>query len=437
MTLTPQEIQSKQFHVRLRGFDVEEVDGFLEKIAEEFLILTLENKQAKEKLQELSKEIEGYKKQEKTFQTAILSAQKISEEMQAKARKESEEMLTKAREESEHTLTQARSEAEETLARANNEAEDRITSARNEAEQNINQAREQAEETVSQARDSAEETLNNARYDAERLHTETQEKVTTLKKEIDSLSTLKDKIRADLKQMLAGYMNKIADSAAVSEDLSVAEIVTDSDEKSDETQTAQVQECATEQDTDAGQVNFAVEEAEEEQTADIDAPVDDRFTAGLEEEQEEVQAALPDEDLDDLYEKITFIEATTPFEQAGEALEEEIDLTSEAREIPPELETAEAEEQNEEEEVISFDESESDDSSDQNNAFHLHALESAIDDSDLQELKIDISDLEDAAEDHASDITIPDLDGDMMFTLDDPLDDLDPGVSIAGDKHKH
>ena len=35
MTITPQDIQSKQFHVRMRGFDVDEVDKFLEKVAEE------------------------------------------------------------------------------------------------------------------------------------------------------------------------------------------------------------------------------------------------------------------------------------------------------------------------------------------------------------------------------------------------------------------
>ena len=50
MTITAQDIQSKQFHVRMRGFDVDEVDKFLEKIAEEFLIITLENKQILEKI---------------------------------------------------------------------------------------------------------------------------------------------------------------------------------------------------------------------------------------------------------------------------------------------------------------------------------------------------------------------------------------------------
>lgn len=98
MSLTPQDIQTKQFHVRFRGFDVEEVDAFLERIAEEFLILIQENKQLKDRSETLEGDIEYYKEQEKKFQDAILSAHKIAAEMKDKSKKESEELLTAARE---------------------------------------------------------------------------------------------------------------------------------------------------------------------------------------------------------------------------------------------------------------------------------------------------------------------------------------------------
>ena len=96
MTLTPQDIQTKQFHVRFRGFDVEEVDAFLERIAEEFLILIQENKQLKDRSETLEGDIEHYKEQEKKFQDAILSAHKIADEMKERSKKESEELLSSA-----------------------------------------------------------------------------------------------------------------------------------------------------------------------------------------------------------------------------------------------------------------------------------------------------------------------------------------------------
>lgn len=98
MSLTPQDIQTKQFHVRFRGFDVEEVDAFLERIAEEFLILSQENKQLKDRLEVLSRNIEQHKEQEKRFQDAILSAHAIADEMKERSRAESDALLHNARE---------------------------------------------------------------------------------------------------------------------------------------------------------------------------------------------------------------------------------------------------------------------------------------------------------------------------------------------------
>lgn len=98
MTLTPQDIQTKQFHVRFRGFDVEEVDAFLERIAEEFLILIQENKQLQDRVELQEKDIEKYKEQEKRFQDAILSAHAIADEMKEKSKKESDEIIAGAKE---------------------------------------------------------------------------------------------------------------------------------------------------------------------------------------------------------------------------------------------------------------------------------------------------------------------------------------------------
>ncbi len=39
MKMTPMEIQQKQFRIRFRGFDVQEVDDFLEHLADEIKTL--------------------------------------------------------------------------------------------------------------------------------------------------------------------------------------------------------------------------------------------------------------------------------------------------------------------------------------------------------------------------------------------------------------
>lgn len=110
MTLTPQDIQTQQFHVRLRGFDVDEVDAFLEKVAEEFLVLQEENKQHEQKNEELSRELSSYKAQEKSFQNAILAAQNIVDQMKEKSRQESEALVANATTEANRLKDEARQE---------------------------------------------------------------------------------------------------------------------------------------------------------------------------------------------------------------------------------------------------------------------------------------------------------------------------------------
>lgn len=99
MTLTAKDIQSQQFHVRFRGFDVEEVDDFLEKLSAEMETINQENTRLKERLAGMEKELGAYQSQEKSFQAAIMAAQRIVDEMKEKSRLEAEKTLAQAREE--------------------------------------------------------------------------------------------------------------------------------------------------------------------------------------------------------------------------------------------------------------------------------------------------------------------------------------------------
>ncbi len=112
MSLTAEDIQTQQFHVRFRGFDVDEVDSFLDRVAEHFALLVDDKKQLKEKLDKLEQEIKDFHSQEKTFQHAIISAQRITEEMQEKSRRESEERIAAAQQEVERIREDVRQEKE-------------------------------------------------------------------------------------------------------------------------------------------------------------------------------------------------------------------------------------------------------------------------------------------------------------------------------------
>jgi cell division initiation protein len=132
MTMSPQDIQSQQFHVRFRGFDVEEVDNFLERVAEEYLILIEENRQLNEQIESVGKEIDSYHTREKSFQNAIMAAQQIAEEMKTRSRREAEEILAAAREEARQLNADAHAE----VAALESEVE-RLKSMKHEAHQEL------------------------------------------------------------------------------------------------------------------------------------------------------------------------------------------------------------------------------------------------------------------------------------------------------------
>ncbi len=89
MRITPLDIQQKQFKVRLRGFDMEEVYSFLELIREELEELLKENSMLKEKVAILENQLEEYRKIEQSIRDTLMTAQKLVEDYKTNAKKRS------------------------------------------------------------------------------------------------------------------------------------------------------------------------------------------------------------------------------------------------------------------------------------------------------------------------------------------------------------
>ena len=107
MDFTPLDIQQQQFQVRFRGFDIREVDRFLEHVAEAFTDVQSENKRLKEEIRRLKLENQGYKEREETFKRAMLNSQKVLEQMKDNARKSAEVIIADAEVKAEKMLNRA------------------------------------------------------------------------------------------------------------------------------------------------------------------------------------------------------------------------------------------------------------------------------------------------------------------------------------------
>ena len=96
MRITPLDIQQKQFPMKFRGFDVEEVFAFLEVIREEMEDLLRENAQLKENAQRAENQIKEYKDMETTLRETLMTAQQMVEDYKTNARKEAELIVKEA-----------------------------------------------------------------------------------------------------------------------------------------------------------------------------------------------------------------------------------------------------------------------------------------------------------------------------------------------------
>lgn len=111
MRITPLDVRQQQFTIRMfRGFDVQEVDAFLQDIAEDYEAVLKENALLKEQLAALEERSRGFAELEKTLQDTLVTGQRMSEEMKANARREAQLVVDEAQLRGEKLLDEARAE---------------------------------------------------------------------------------------------------------------------------------------------------------------------------------------------------------------------------------------------------------------------------------------------------------------------------------------
>jgi cell division initiation protein len=119
MKVSPLDIQQQQFRVRFRGFDMVEVDNFLDLLANEFEELLKENNQLREEERRKLARINELEAEEKELRNTLISAQRISEEMKNNARKEAELIIEEAKINAQRIVDHAQSQTLQAEAEIN------------------------------------------------------------------------------------------------------------------------------------------------------------------------------------------------------------------------------------------------------------------------------------------------------------------------------
>jgi cell division initiation protein len=107
MKITPQDIHQQEFKGSMRGYDKDEVDAFLQMIAEQLEETVKENAGLQDKVKELEERLAEYQKNRRNLEEALLAAQKITEQMKENAEKEAQVKIREAQVKADKILAEA------------------------------------------------------------------------------------------------------------------------------------------------------------------------------------------------------------------------------------------------------------------------------------------------------------------------------------------
>ena len=114
MRITPLDIQQMVFKVSFRGYDKEEVNRFLEELAQTVEALNRDHAVQREKIIFLEQQLAELKRTEATLSNTLLSAQSLAEDVKQNAHREADLVIKEAELKAGELIRQARVELTDT-----------------------------------------------------------------------------------------------------------------------------------------------------------------------------------------------------------------------------------------------------------------------------------------------------------------------------------
>jgi len=113
MKISPVSIKRQEFAKKMRGYDPEEVQAFLEKLADDVDELLKENEQLHQQVETLNANLNEFKKIEKNLQDTLLKAQESSTKTIESTKKQASLIVKEAELKAAQTIEKARENANE------------------------------------------------------------------------------------------------------------------------------------------------------------------------------------------------------------------------------------------------------------------------------------------------------------------------------------
>ena len=146
MPIRPIDVRRKEFKNSFRGYDANQVDDFLDAVADEFERSYTENSRMREEISSLRERLQQFEELEGSIRAALVHAEQAASDLRRTATQEAEDLRLSANREAEHLRKSAAQEAEFTIREAKTRSHQMLadTSARVERIQKSYEAMQEA-----------------------------------------------------------------------------------------------------------------------------------------------------------------------------------------------------------------------------------------------------------------------------------------------------
>ena len=108
--LTPLDIENKRFSRTIKGYNVEEVDDFLDELTVEYEKLYKENAEYRDQIEQSKKDLEHYRSVEHTLQNTLVIAQTTADDIKNMAQKQADQIIKDAQSEARRNVDELNKE---------------------------------------------------------------------------------------------------------------------------------------------------------------------------------------------------------------------------------------------------------------------------------------------------------------------------------------
>lgn len=129
MALTPLDINNKSFSTKMRGYNQDEVDDFMDLVGRDYEAAVTKNRELEKALKHAEEKLEYFNELKDALNQSIIVAQDTADKVKTSASKESEVMITSAQNKSDDLISTAEKRANELTAAAEAKAKEILNDA--------------------------------------------------------------------------------------------------------------------------------------------------------------------------------------------------------------------------------------------------------------------------------------------------------------------